>query len=91
MTDEHFYPFQAEWEARQNEPLPEFTKPKQRLGIGINEIPPLTPDTDKLHVRHAIAELLEFIGQPNENAPTTPPVSHQGNDKLLFQDEDNLT
>ena len=90
MTDEHGYPFQAAWEARQNEPLPELTKPKQRLGIGINEIPPLTPDIDKLHARHAVAELLEFIGQPKENAQTPPSESRGGNDKLPFQDEDNL-
>jgi len=38
MTD---YVFQEDWERRQAEPLPETTKPKERLPIGINEIPPL--------------------------------------------------
>jgi hypothetical protein len=41
MTDEHGFPFQSEWEQRQSEPLPETKKPKKRLPIGIDEIPPL--------------------------------------------------
>jgi len=39
--DEHGFPFQAEWEQHQAEPLPEFTKPKKRLPIRFNEMPPL--------------------------------------------------
>ena len=39
--DEHGFPFQTEWEKHQAEPLPEFTKPKKRLPIKFNEMPPL--------------------------------------------------
>ena len=35
------YPFFEDWERRQAKPLPKSTKPKERLPIGINEIPPL--------------------------------------------------
>ena len=39
--DEHGYPFQAEWEKRQADPMPKFTEPKERLKIGRYELPPL--------------------------------------------------
>ena len=40
--DEHGYPFQEEWEKRQAKPSPKSTKPKKALGIGLDEMPPLT-------------------------------------------------
>ena len=35
------YPFQSEWEKHQAEPLPVFSKPKKRLPIKFDEMPPL--------------------------------------------------
>jgi hypothetical protein len=38
MKDEHGWPFQDDWQLRQQEPLPEMTKPKESLKIGINDV-----------------------------------------------------
>ena len=35
------YPFEQEWQAHQAAHLPQFTKPKKALGIGLDELPPL--------------------------------------------------
>ena len=59
MTDEYDFSFEAEWQKRQSEPIPEVSKKPKPLGIGIDEIP--DRDIDKLHVRHALRELVESL------------------------------